>query len=64
MVLNLLNTRSLEEARGFLDRSFSAYLGGIGKQVGVGVGMQGNSVRLGSARALSWHYVSEGPHCL
>lgn len=34
MVLNLLYTRSLEEARAFLDRSFSRYLGGIGLQVG------------------------------
>ena len=35
MVLNLLYTRSLEEARAFLDRSFSRYLGGIGTQVRV-----------------------------
>lgn len=34
MVLNLLYTRSLEEARAFLDRSFSRYLGGMGAQVG------------------------------
>ena len=34
MVLNLLYTRSLEEARAFLDRSFSRFLGGIGTQVG------------------------------
>jgi hypothetical protein len=27
MVLNLLYTRSMEEARAFLDRSFSKYLG-------------------------------------
>ncbi|KAL4443480.1 hypothetical protein ABPG75_011217 [Micractinium tetrahymenae] len=32
MVLNLLYTRSLEEARAFLDRSFSRYLGGMGAQ--------------------------------
>lgn len=32
MVLNLLFTRSLEEARAFLDRSFAAYLGGQGVQ--------------------------------
>lgn len=34
MVLNLLYTRTLEEARAFLDRSFAAYLGGQGVQVG------------------------------
>lgn len=33
MVLNLLYTRSLAEARAFLDRSFSRYLGSIGSQV-------------------------------
>lgn len=33
MVLNLLYTRTLEEARSFLDRSFAAYLGGQGVQV-------------------------------
>lgn len=33
MVLNLLYTRTLEEARAFLDRSFAAYLGGQGVQV-------------------------------
>ncbi|KAI3428051.1 hypothetical protein D9Q98_006436 [Chlorella vulgaris] len=32
MVLNLLYTRSLAEARAFLDRSFSRYLGSIGSQ--------------------------------
>ncbi|PRW05688.1 DEAD DEAH box helicase, partial [Chlorella sorokiniana] len=32
MVLNLLYTRTLEEARAFLDRSFAAYLGGQGVQ--------------------------------
>ncbi|PSC72530.1 DEAD-box ATP-dependent RNA helicase chloroplastic isoform B [Micractinium conductrix] len=32
MVLNLLYTRSLEEARAFLDRSFSRYMGGMGAQ--------------------------------
>lgn len=35
MVLNLLYTRTLEEARAFLDRSFAAYLGGQGVQVGL-----------------------------
>jgi hypothetical protein len=49
MVLNLLYTRTLGEARAFLDRSFARYLGSIGSQVGGWVGGWAGGCLLGWA---------------